>query len=175
MNFSKKKINDGIKRICFDIDGVICKTIKNNYKSSIPIKKNINILNRIYKKGFTVKIFTARCMGRNFDNIKNTLLPIYKKEYGNGKIIRAIITRLKPNSEIPSHKDGGTSLIICNRTHIPLQTNNNILFYVGGEERILKVGEVWEIDNSKIHSVKNNSNKYRTHLIIDYFKHDVTI
>lgn len=60
-----------IKIICFDIDGVICKTIKNNYKSSRPIKKNINIINSFYKKGFIVKIFTARGMGRNFDNIQN--------------------------------------------------------------------------------------------------------
>lgn len=59
-----------IKTICFDIDGVICKTIKSNYKSSKPIKKNIKTINNFYKKGYIVKIFTARCMGRNFDNIK---------------------------------------------------------------------------------------------------------
>ena len=59
-----------IKTICFGIDGVICKTRKSNYKSSKPIKKNIKTINNFYKKGYIVKIFTARCMGRNFDNIK---------------------------------------------------------------------------------------------------------
>jgi hypothetical protein len=74
----KKKINRARNTICFDIDGVICKTIKSNYKSSVPIKKNIKVINDIYKKGFIVKIFTARCMGRNFDNIKKAEKEIKK-------------------------------------------------------------------------------------------------
>jgi len=39
----------------------------------------------------------------------------------------------------------------------------------------LKLGELWEIDNSKSHSVENNSNEYRIHLIVDYLKNAVTI
>ena len=57
------------KTICFDIDGVICKTIKNNYNNSKPITKNIDMINQLYKKGFIIKIFTARYMGRNKDII----------------------------------------------------------------------------------------------------------
>jgi len=30
------------KIICFDIDGVICKTKKNDYKNATPIKKTLN-------------------------------------------------------------------------------------------------------------------------------------
>tara|TARA_Y200000002_G_C22348943_1_gene524160 strand:+ start:189 stop:548 length:360 start_codon:yes stop_codon:yes gene_type:complete len=71
-------LTKNIKTICFDIDGVICKTIKSNYRSSKPIKKNINIINDFYKKGFIIKIFTARCMGRNFDNIKKAEKEIKK-------------------------------------------------------------------------------------------------
>jgi len=111
----------------------------------------------------------------DFDNIKNKLLPIYKQEYGDGKIIRAVVARLKPHSIIPEHSDGGKSLLICKRTHLPLQTNENIIFSVGGEKKFLKLGDLWEINNSKPHSVENNSNEYRTHLIIDYLKNAVTI
>ena len=64
---SKKKIN---KVICFDIDGVICKTSSNNYKNSKPIKKNIKIINELYKKGYFIKLFTARFMGRTDDHRK---------------------------------------------------------------------------------------------------------
>ena len=32
--------------ICFDIDGVICRTKKNNYRSSKPIKKAIKKINQ---------------------------------------------------------------------------------------------------------------------------------
>lgn len=54
--------------ICFDIDNVICKTLKNNYKKSTPIKKNIRIINLLRKKGHYIKLFTARYMGRNKEN-----------------------------------------------------------------------------------------------------------
>ena len=59
----KKKI------LCFDIDNVICKTLGNNYKNSKPIKKSIALINTFYSQGFFIKIFTARFMGRNNENI----------------------------------------------------------------------------------------------------------
>ena len=57
------------KIFCFDIDGIICKTTKNNYKNSKPIKKNIIFINKKYNEGNYIKIFTARYMGRNGENI----------------------------------------------------------------------------------------------------------
>ena len=54
-----------LKIICFDIDNVICRTnSKKNYLKSLPIKKNIKLINKIYKKGYTVVLYTARYMGR---------------------------------------------------------------------------------------------------------------
>ena len=58
------------KTICFDIDNMICKTIKSNYKKSKPIKKNIKFINQLYNQGHTIKIFTARYMGRTEDDEK---------------------------------------------------------------------------------------------------------
>lgn len=60
------------KTICFDIDNVICKTKSNNdYSKSIPIKKNIEVINRTYEKNFKVILYTARYMGRSNGNIAN--------------------------------------------------------------------------------------------------------
>ena len=56
------------KTICFDIDGVICDTKNNNYKNSKPIVKNIKFINMLYSKGYYIKLFTARFMGRTNDN-----------------------------------------------------------------------------------------------------------
>ena len=55
--------------ICFDLDNVICNTINGDYKKSKPIKKNINLVNKLYNKGFYIKIFTARYMGRSNENV----------------------------------------------------------------------------------------------------------
>tara|TARA_X000000950_G_scaffold285675_1_gene392234 strand:- start:1452 stop:1805 length:354 start_codon:yes stop_codon:yes gene_type:complete len=51
------------KIICFDLDNVICKTKKNNYKKSIKITKVVNLINLLYSKNYYIKIFTARGMG----------------------------------------------------------------------------------------------------------------
>ena len=61
-----------LKTICFDIDNVICRTDSNrNYLKSKPIKKNIDLINKLYLEGFTIILYTARYMGRcNGDIIK---------------------------------------------------------------------------------------------------------
>lgn len=55
------------KTFCFDIDGVICSTKKNNYKNSKPNKKVISIINKLYINNKII-IFTARYMGRSKNN-----------------------------------------------------------------------------------------------------------
>jgi hydroxymethylpyrimidine pyrophosphatase-like HAD family hydrolase len=51
------------KRICFDIDNVICSTNKKkDYAKSKPIIKNIQAVNKIYKEGYIVVLYTARYM-----------------------------------------------------------------------------------------------------------------
>jgi len=65
----KKKI----KIICFDIDNVICRTKGNNYTLSKPDIKSIKVINSLYDKGFNIKIFTARYMGRFKENKKKVL------------------------------------------------------------------------------------------------------
>jgi histidinol phosphatase-like enzyme len=67
MTFIKKT-----KIICFDIDGVICNSPKNNYYKSIPIKKNIKKINQLYEQGYIIKIFTARFMGTTLDDINKS-------------------------------------------------------------------------------------------------------
>lgn len=56
------------KIICFDLDNVICKTHKSDYRNSKPIKKNIKFIMLLFRKGFVIKIFTSRYMGRNNEN-----------------------------------------------------------------------------------------------------------
>lgn len=55
------------KKICFDIDNVICKTRSSNYKKSKPILLAVKKINQLYKKNYII-LFTARFMGRTNDN-----------------------------------------------------------------------------------------------------------
>ena len=64
-NVKKTIVKHNKKILCFDLDGVICKTVGNDYKNSIPIKKNISTINTLYKKKFYIKVYTSRFMGRS--------------------------------------------------------------------------------------------------------------
>lgn len=90
------------------------------------------------------------------------------KEYGPGYCIRANLVSLNPGGRIESHQDKNFSLTHSHRVHIPLVTNPLVRFDVGGEIRYLMEGEIIEINNRRTHSVVNESNSHRIHLIIDW-------
>lgn len=64
VKLNKKKLN----KIAFDLDETLCIRSSNTpgidqYKSCKPIKKNIEILNKLYDEGHYILIYTARGMG----------------------------------------------------------------------------------------------------------------
>ncbi len=73
MKKSKNKI------ICFDLDDVICKTKAKKYFLAKPYPKVIEKINNLYSKGYYIKIFTARFMGRNNENATKAKKQGYKK------------------------------------------------------------------------------------------------
>lgn len=99
-----------------------------------------------------------------FLNVK----PILKKYYGNGEIIRIELVNLPAHSKVKKHFDAGESLIRDKRIHLVLETNDDVIFTVDAIQKNMKVGELWEINNTKYHSVKNDGSTDRFHLIIDY-------
>jgi hypothetical protein len=105
----------------------------------------------------------------------NNLKPLYESKYGNGEFIRVLIVKLFNNSNILPHVDQGSSLSNSKRTHIALITNDKITFTVNDEVKNLKEGEIWEIDNTKVHSVSNPTNLDRIHLIIDWMPNKVNL
>lgn len=66
------------KILCFDIDNVICKTQKKKYINAKPEKKAIKKINQLYDRGYIIKIFTARYMGRNNENVSKAKKQGYK-------------------------------------------------------------------------------------------------
>jgi capsule biosynthesis phosphatase len=76
-----------LKKICFDIDNVICQTnTKKEYLKSKPIRKNIKLINEIFNKGYYVILYTARGMGRykgNINKIKKKIKPLTLKQLNN--------------------------------------------------------------------------------------------
>jgi hypothetical protein len=135
------------------------------------VHKETKTIPLIFDADFRVNNPTYLEHYKKFETELNNIQNIFVGILGVGFIIRAILVNLKSNSFIDRHIDSGASLELCNRVHIPIITNHKVLFEVGGEEKNLKEGEVWEINNSqKLHSVANNSNVNRIHLIVDWIK-----
>jgi hypothetical protein len=57
------------KIICFDIDNVVCITKGKDYKNAKPNILGIKKINQLFHNGYMIKLFTARYMGRNKENI----------------------------------------------------------------------------------------------------------
>jgi len=92
-----------------------------------------------------------------------------KSILGEGSMMSAILINLPSGQVVHRHVDKGESFKKYNRIHIAIETNTDCIFEVDGEEKHLKIGEVWEIDNSnKYHSVRNEGSTDRIHLLIDW-------
>jgi hypothetical protein len=86
----------------------------------------------------------------------------------DGFVVRCLFARLAAKGNIDTHTDGLYSLLKCHRIHIPIITNDQVIFTIGGEDKVLAEGEMWEINNSTLHAVANKSDEDRIHLIIDW-------
>jgi hypothetical protein len=80
---------------------------------------------------------------------------------------RVLITRLPPGGMIAPHVDGGSHAAYYSRHHIVLQSNPDSLFRAGDEAVQMATGEVWWFDNSQEHTVVNEGDDDRIHLIVD--------
>jgi hypothetical protein len=75
---------------------------------------------------------------------------------------------LRPGGEIFEHKDEGISFEEGDvRLHIPIVTNDQVVFRLGGELQKWGAGELWYGDFSEMHSVANPAAQARIHLLID--------
>ena len=90
----------------------------------------------------------------------------------NGKMVRFEIINMDPFSRIRSHKDRSDIGYLARRIHIPIITNDRGIFNVDGLPMHMKVGEAYEINNIKWHSVFNKSEYDRVHIIADVFPYE---
>lgn len=90
-----------------------------------------------------------------------------RKHFGNdAKIITLMVVRLFAKKQIPEHADGGM-LTQIHRCHLPIITHKNCEFYINKKRFPFTKGKVFELNNVMPHSVVNNSNIDRVHLICD--------
>lgn len=108
-----------------------------------------------------------------WDALSETAVPlmtdIVRRHYKpGGTIIRAMAAKLLPGEVITPHRDTHPSFHHGHRIHIPIKTNPRVRFMIDGKPYKLKVGEAYEINNQKTHSVMNKGSEERINFIFDY-------
>ena len=94
---------------------------------------------------------------------------IIKNHYEpGGTIIRAMAAKLLPGEVITPHRDSHPSFHHGHRIHVPIKTNPRVRFMIHGQPYKLKVGQAYEINNQKTHSVMNKGVEERINFIFDY-------
>ncbi len=107
---------------------------------------------------------------------KEMLLPIMEQAaknlgYQNYCFPRAMFAKLPAGGEISIHCDGNASHYI-HKIHVPLVTNKKAIFNVGRQARHLPSGEVIEVNNKRMHSVRNDGDQDRVHFIFEVYNMD---
>jgi hypothetical protein len=75
---------------------------------------------------------------------------------------------LPPDGHIKDHFDFHTNFQFgLVRLHIPILTNPDVAFVIDGQRMNWNPGELWYGDFSRVHSVKNNSQMVRVHMVMD--------
>jgi hypothetical protein len=90
-----------------------------------------------------------------------------------GTIIRAVAAKLTAGGSISPHIDNLKSFRYGHRIHIPVTTNNLVRFMIDGQPYRFEIGNVYEINNQKTHSVINAGKEDRINFIFDYVPAEV--
>ncbi len=85
-----------------------------------------------------------------------------------GTVIRAMASRLRAGKKITPHVDQHPSFHYSHRIHVPITTNPRVRFMIDGQPHQFRVGEAYELNNQKQHSVMNKGSEDRITFIFDY-------
>ncbi|RLA51335.1 MAG: hypothetical protein DRR42_10675 [Gammaproteobacteria bacterium] len=112
-----------------------------------------------------------------WDHLGNQAIPVMReildRHYNRGGVIlRAMAAKLIPHGTIEQHTDNHPSFACAHRIHVPIITNPDAIFLVGGKQVTMDVGKGYEINNQMPHRVHNGGDTDRIHFIFDYLPPD---
>ncbi|CAA0123018.1 Uncharacterised protein [BD1-7 clade bacterium] len=108
---------------------------------------------------------------------KSELLPAFDsitKNYcfKNPIYPKVMLARLDAHQSIDAHTDGAGANLYTHKIHVPLKTHNDVSMQIGSKSFHLETGKAYEVNNLARHSVTNNSDEDRVHLIFEVFDGD---
>jgi hypothetical protein len=112
-----------------------------------------------------------------WDLLAEAAVPVMHELIGRGyppggTIIRAMAAKLLSRGRINPHFDSHATFRRSHRIHVPITTNPRVRFIIDGRPYRMEVGEAYEINNQKTHSVMNSGGEDRITFIFDYLPPD---
>ena len=108
-----------------------------------------------------------------WDSLADVAVPlmhdIIKRFYPpGGTIIRAMAANLLSGGRINPHRDAHATFSQSHRIHVPITSNSRVRFMIDGRPFRMSIGNAYEINNQKAHSVMNSGKEDRITFIFDY-------
>ncbi len=92
--------------------------------------------------------------------------------YARGAFPRVMLARMRPGGVIQPHRDANPAAKWPHKIHVPIQTSERVIFSIEGIAYHLPEGEATEVNNMGVHSVVNDGDCDRIHLIFEYYDCD---
>ncbi|OEK03953.1 aspartyl beta-hydroxylase [Roseivirga sp. 4D4] len=132
---------------------------------------NWSVIPLTAQRGRDHPVLMASAVPDNDDFVPTPYLkecPYYQELLGifETKLLSVRLMKLTAGSEIKEHRDYDLDEEDV-RLHIPIQTNEDVHFYVNQKEVLMAEGECWYLRLSDPHRVMNNSEQDRIHLVMD--------
>jgi hypothetical protein len=125
----------------------------------------------LYSMGGKDSVFpSAPGMDRYEETESLRRTPYFKQILDDLKCPKEVVRLLflPPSGHIKNHFDFHTNFQFgLLRLHIPVLTHPDVVFTIDGQRMNWKAGELWYGDFSRVHSVLNNSQIVRVHMVID--------
>jgi hypothetical protein len=111
---------------------------------------------------------------------KHKLEPIIRKivePYGylENTIGKVMLAKLSPRCKISPHIDNVVESVYPLKLHLPIATNPDVKMFVGDQSYHFQVGRAYEMNNMALHSVANDGDSDRIHLIFTYYDRQVNV
>lgn len=92
--------------------------------------------------------------------------------YDRGIYPRVMLARMAAGGVIQPHRDANPAAKWPHKIHVPIMTNDQVIFRVDRAQYIIPEGEAVEVNNMGVHSVENRGTTDRIHLIFEYYDPD---
>jgi len=104
----------------------------------------------------------------NFINNCSVLIELISTFFPNFVKVRGEVAILYPGGELEWHSDDHWFQKFSHRIHIPIITSNECVQLWDNHAEHLSVGNIYEINNRKVHSARNSGSGARIHIILDF-------